>query len=273
MFSIPLRSVNDSACNNPRHVFGEHTAPGRRAEHNARKAVDDEISMMHTPEDLVALVRAIGMGNAVNDQSHLLIHMHSSYPYDSADPEWPTAYVRNKVMLQLTSLYETKLRLFLAATRGVGEYGALRGLLFEWFAHERLAAGGSFTIELLTHKSTETKQQLITLPRSDVFYWSDVKMLQGLSANQYALPISRSQGAFDAAQQPNRFFQMTVAKSHNISTYHLAAGVQNNLPRHSPQFIFVVPTDVYPRWIKMSKAGEQASCSEGSRSQAVRTAP
>ena len=227
--------------NNPRHVFGEHTASGFNAEEQARQAVQEQVETMRSPTELLALIRALAVGIIRNDQSHLLMHMHSRHPYDLAYPQWPSAYVSNLVMSHLTTAYNTKLQLFLAATRGVGEYGALRGLMFEWFAHQRLAAGGVFTIESLADKAT---QQLVLL-RSDVVYWNHLKELRNLSDHQYAVPISRSQGAFDAAQKPARLFQMTVSTSHTVSTYHTKEGAEQLCPRIVPQFIFVVPADIY----------------------------
>lgn len=255
--------------NNPRHVFGEHTSSQSTAADEARVAVAEQVEAMHSPNQLMALTRALAAGVIRNDQSHLLLHMHSTHPYRVAHPEWPSAYVRDQVMSHLTLLYRTKLQLFLAATRGIGEYGSLRGLMFEWFAHKRLAAGGSFAIELLSATTEHFKRQLITLPQpSDVVYWTQLEQLQQLSANEYGIPISRSQGAFDAVQKPNRLFQMTVSSSHTVSTYHTVACAHHLCPGVSPQFIFVIPTDVYAHFngpqtlINKSRAEKEAAAQQ-----------
>jgi hypothetical protein len=229
--------------NNPRHVFTEHLAP-HIAESQAELTLKKQIKKLSSPSQLMSLLDAVSAGETVDDKSHLILHLHSTAPYDLPRADWATSYVAQQVLHSLTRSQHHKLELFLAASRGLGDFAALRGVLFEWFAHEQLAAGGDFRCERLSPGLP--RQMTFHLQRSTVRFWSDVKELRHLSDTEYAVPYSRSQGAIDAAMKPNRLFQMTVATGHSIAAHHASTAVTQLGSDEPPDFIFVLPSDIYP---------------------------
>ena len=131
----------------------------------------------------------------------------------------------------------------------VGEYGPLRGALFEWYAHEVLLNGGIFEIAAVgsasapPHDRAVAGKGTIEVPKLRLLEFnSSLDELTELRLNDYALPASRVYQSLDAVAVVNRQlfdstagpgdacfvgFQMTIAKKHGLRAKGLAQALEH----------------------------------------------
>ena len=59
---------------------------------------------------------------------------------------WASWRIRNFALDALIQLGKEKAKELILSTRGIGNYGSLRGYLFESLAHEMISTGGKFQV-------------------------------------------------------------------------------------------------------------------------------
>jgi hypothetical protein len=136
---------------------------------NAKKpAQQRKLDNAITAVDLNVLVKAVGNPESLDSATHHLIHLNVADDFCTVHNVFASAYVADKVYLQLYEMKRMELTNFLAASKGIVDLGALRGILFERHAHKVISNGGTFQIRELYDqdlKSHTTTLQLKSLPQ------------------------------------------------------------------------------------------------------------
>eukprot|EP00047_Mylnosiga_fluctuans_P000227 m.188750 g.188750 ORF g.188750 m.188750 type:complete len:720 (-) comp10032_c1_seq1:1216-3375(-) len=155
------------------------------------------------------------------DISHKLIHAQCTTDFLLAGYEFASEYVRVRVLDRLARKERFALLRF-AALRGDSFSAALRSHVFEFMAHERLAAGGEFACKPLAGPTPVLST--ITIPRSVVMHRSTPLMLDELASTSatptYFWPWQRNFAAVDSIRvvvgERPMLFQMTVGSCHPV---------------------------------------------------------
>ncbi|RIA84995.1 hypothetical protein C1645_831457 [Glomus cerebriforme] len=149
-------------------------------------------------------------------------------------------YVSEKVMDILIKNFKDHLLNFVRASSAIGDYGTLRGTIFERLAHRKLLKGGSFKVRPLI-KNTATESIELQIPDREKLVFSNIGEIK---PNMYCIPIQQNHKSFDACVSPDTFFQMTIAKSHPIVKSGLDKYI-NKDNNSEIKFYFVLPKELY----------------------------
>jgi hypothetical protein len=140
----------------------------------------------------------------------------------------------------------------LAGAAGFPELAATRGILFERWAHNKLAAGGSFRIRELVHPASESSESSLSelVLKIDASPRTDFSKVAEILLGAYAVPSAKNFAAVDSIMKPNRLFQMTVSSKHFIIHEALRKALVVLAGEKKPsemdfQLYFVVPTDKF----------------------------
>ncbi|RPB17901.1 hypothetical protein L211DRAFT_844256, partial [Terfezia boudieri ATCC MYA-4762] len=121
-----------------------------------------------------------------------------------------TAYIRERCLSVLLDRNTFQLQQILSELEG----GALRGILFEVFAHKILLRGGKFTIYQLGDRSGDSSSTMdIDLPAYTVHHFLSSEPLM---SEKYNMPIASNNATVDAIIPPHFLFQMTTRDTHSI---------------------------------------------------------
>ncbi len=226
----------------PRYVLEKANVP----------AIQDSFARAIADAKLDNLIHSIGETNSDDDVSHKLVHMVVNGNYDGYHMNWASTSVARLCAEKFERECQRELRQFLARSEGLGPLGALRGHLFEGFAHNILQLGGTFDIRSL-EKGTTSQLQLAPTTERTIFRYSD---LRSLTHNDYGRPLAKNFESVDAVIAPNMAFQITVNKHHGIKTngviklHNELQALQN--PIQPLQVYFVVPQEVFADFPKQS---------------------
>lgn len=193
-----------------------------------------------------------------NDMPHTLLHFVVDEQFLVTGVAFASEYVSREVTWRIVFRSRADVAQLLAATAGVNQFGALRGLLFEEVAHDALQRGGAFAFVSLddsagTSATTTTATISIEKNLKKVTFRTAAEFGQVVAPGTYARPTARNFATVDAVLVPSQdaapvlLLQMTVSTSHPIKLAALAK-IRNELPAalrgRAVQFVFVVPADV-----------------------------
>ena len=151
--------------------------------------------------------------------------------------------------------------LWLAISKDDGEYGSLRGILFERYAHRHLKCyKGQYQIRRLREQQSQESSQkrlkheksgyddeTLQLDVTETAYWTNISEAAQFKDGVYGRPISRREGAIDSLQQPEHLFQMTVSRRHGVLLQSARQAVRV-LRGKEKRLYFVVPSDKFNEW-------------------------
>jgi len=108
----------------------------RAQDPKAQRELDDAIGIA----DLDKLLATIGEISHPDDTNHKLVHIHTTQKGEYGDRyvTYASYYVSARILDRFERTAFWKLRTFLSSSQGLSEMGALRGNLWEPFAHTRL---------------------------------------------------------------------------------------------------------------------------------------
>jgi len=94
--------------------------------------------------DLKKVLNSVGHLAGPKDVSHKVIHIIVTPNFQRSHIDFASPYVSKEVAKHYEKTQREDLRNFLASSDGLGPLGALRGNLFEGYAHNKLQIGGPF---------------------------------------------------------------------------------------------------------------------------------
>jgi len=120
----------------PRYVFSTDK------DFNPQQKVDEAVAK----STLQRLVDCIGEKEVGDDVSHVLVHIDVKPSYTDKDIKFASVFVSERVAVRLQRHEQDAVLRYLQSSEDIGATGALRGYLFEGFAHNALCHGGEFSI-------------------------------------------------------------------------------------------------------------------------------
>ena len=185
--------------------------------------------------------------------SHKIIHIHTNLedtenPYTDSICLFASKFAGNKCIDHLKRHNKEKLRTFILSARNIKEMGALRGQLFELLSHEILCRGGRFLTRKLTDRGTEPA--VLKEFESDLeerIFWSvdEIKHDIQQGRKNYYRPNSDTFESIDSYIYPNKMFQITVSRGHDVKQDGLRA-IKEILDEDSEiNIYFVLPKDIF----------------------------
>jgi len=162
------------------------------------------------PNSLNNSIKCVGDTAADPAVSHTLIQIESNPPYYEKRYKYGSVYIAEQVYQKHSHEAVQELKKFLNASDSQGPYAALRGNLFEGFAHTQLRMGGKFKVRNL-HDNSES---MLTVQQTTQENISELKF--PYKSTLYCQPIVRNYAAVDSWICPIGFFQMTVSPTHSI---------------------------------------------------------
>jgi hypothetical protein len=216
---------------------------------DAKRSISRAISQS---PDLVAIANCVASISCTSMVPHLLMHLHAELKEDGRTHEFvdfASSYVREAVVDALLDSNINSVKLFFDQTAWNGQFGLMRGGIWERYVHRMLALGGTFRIRQLGSSvisELKIEPTPITSQRKKVDFVDKTQMEQ-LADNVYSLPTNPQQGAVDSVIKPNKIFQITIDMKHGIKQ-HLLKQVLDALPASSSSYhlFFVVPSSVFP---------------------------
>lgn len=187
------------------------------------------------------------------EMPHKLLHFVVDEAFQSTDIVFASPYVAEKVTRRIAEGRGVEVRLLISSTASLAEFAALRGILFEQVAHDKLRRGGKFSLVALNNSSAgalEVKEQTL---KSEIF--TSLTEFTAIAApGVYAQPAAKNFAAVDAVlvppapvDAPVYFLQMTVSRDHPIKAAafnKLRNALPDGLHNRKLCFVFVVPEDV-----------------------------
>jgi len=215
-------------------------------------AIPLENAISTTTFDKIQL--SLGGLDSLEDVSHMLLHYDVDSSFKSVCMRFASKYVEDAVVAQLfKSRKADTLNFVFNDSVGKSAVAGVRGSLFERFAHERLARGGSFRVRPLTRGGDFVQWNCPALQSMKPFAQVeklDVQLMTYVTPTAKNFAALDSFGQFDAAFIVG--FQMTVSSSHAVKSAHLC-DVLNKLgyadkPKSGARkfrIVFVVPPDIF----------------------------
>jgi hypothetical protein len=165
-------------------------------------------------------IRRIGPNSEITGKSkiiHCLIHINSISPYTDCSVSFASKTALDIIARRKGMEAIAKMRELLGSCEGQTLAGALLGYIFEPYAIEKLAEGGTFQCrKLVGGKSKENPEETtITIKPSKPIVLEKVSRKH--IADQIYVPKSKIYTGLDAWIPNVGGFQMTIAKSHEIN--------------------------------------------------------
>jgi hypothetical protein len=182
--------------------------------------------------------------------SHTLVHIIPSQDYEAYKLRFASDYIYKKVA---QSYYEKEKDNFLAYIKMCGDhshvYGSLRGRLFEFYAHDKIAQGGQFQIRNLRKKQKVTEVDIASKPILECINFEVTPEQE----NFYCHPIKKTFPGIDSWDLSVGFYQMTAAKYHKIDVVVCDFLKRLELSKGSLlPFYFVVPDHLFSNFTYQS---------------------
>jgi hypothetical protein len=172
-------------------------------------------------------------------------------------------YIEDEVISNYKKRIPKEMLAFIRVSQSKSTISAIRGIIFERFAHAVLSQGGEFDARNLSLK--KTKKIHLQKRKYSWYRVIDGKIAYEESdskpeTNLYSRPRSRTEGAFDSFDDLH-FFQMTVSPNKRVELSFIEQNLLNRgllieehdrftLKRKPVNIIFVVPEDIFPSFEK-----------------------
>lgn len=208
-----------------------------------QKELDDAIS--NCDPDMIR--KSVGTEFAKEDITHRIVHIFPDSTYKKVIHDLASSYVRERVTLRLFQEFRRDLEIFLASSSGLRALGALRGYLFEDYAHLKLCAGGIFKIRKLGTNDVAD----LPIVKSEPKEYHNIEEAENPQPGFFYFPKVTNFESVDSYAHPNRLFQVTVAEKHSVKQVGLHRILEIMNPEWSqmscaadpPMLFFVVPPE------------------------------
>ncbi|KAG2428417.1 hypothetical protein HXX76_011537 [Chlamydomonas incerta] len=220
-----------------------------------QRKLDDALAS----SDLPAVLRSVMQIEAAPAASHKLLHVQVNEACDKTEVVFGSDEIAKRVTEKVQVDSMVALRQFLNWSAGEPTTATLRGLLFQAYAFQVLACGGTFRVRDLTASASGGGVDKVVLPQLSRLTVQD---LSAAKAGCLVIPARKNFPAIDCMAvlpanegvltPPCRLLliQLTVAASHSVNDNALAAQLQllpEALRRVKPALLFAVPPDVFER--------------------------
>ena len=204
-----------------------------------QQSLDDALSLA----DFSTLIAAAGSLDLADTNSHRLMHIIVNDSYEREYTTFASEFIADQVISGASTERLGKMTAFLAGSQNFGVLGALRGHLFEAFAHNAILCGGDFEVRSLGN--SPTGDPTITFSQSTKKWFSASGELKNFGESDYCRPISKNFGVVDAIRMPCSLLQMTVSATHGINE-RLLGNLLDSLAEASEYVLyFVVPDTMF----------------------------
>ena len=189
---------------------------------------------------------AAGSLDVADTNSHKLMRINVDDDYEQADTTFASDFIADRVISGASTERLKEMTAFLVGSQDFGALGALRGHLFEAFAHDAILRGGDFEVRSLGNSLTGPPT--VTFSQSTKKWFGALDELKDFGELDYCRPISKNFGVVDAIRMPCSLLQMTVSATHGINE-QLLGNLLNSLAEASEYVLyFVVPDAVFDRF-------------------------
>ncbi|EFJ50610.1 hypothetical protein VOLCADRAFT_103824 [Volvox carteri f. nagariensis] len=210
--------------------------------------------------ELLAVLRSAKQIQAAPDASHKLLHVQVDDACEKTEVVFGSDEIVNRVTEQLQANGMVALRQFLTWSAGEPMAASLRGLLFQAYAFQVLACGGTFRVRNLTASAIGGGvPHEVVLPQMSRL---DVQDLSAAEAGCLVIPARKNFPAIDCmvvlpahggVLTPSKrllMIQLTVAALHSVKENALAAQLKLLPPtirRLKAALLFAMPPDMFDR--------------------------
>jgi hypothetical protein len=196
--------------------------------------------------NFTALKDAAGSLDLADTNSHKLMRINVDDDYEQADTTFASDFIADRVISGVSTERLKEMTAFLVGSQDFGALGALRGHLFEAFAHDAIFRGGDFEVRSLGNSAAGPST--VTFSQSTKRWFRTTSELKDFGEFDYCRPISKNFGVIDAIRMPCSLLQMTVAPNHGINE-RLLGDLLDSLAEASEYVLyFVVPDAVFDRF-------------------------
>ena len=182
---------------------------------------------------------AAGSLDLADTHSHKLMRINVDDDYEQADTTFASDFIADRVISGASTERLKEMTAFLAGSQDVGVLGALRGHLFEAFAHDAILRGGDFEVRSLGNSAVG--RSTVTFSQSTKRWFRTSSELKDFGELDYCRPISKNFGVIDAIRMPCSLLQMTVAPKHDIDERLLGVLLDSLAEASEYVLYFVVP--------------------------------
>ena len=202
-----------------------------------QKSLEGALSLAN----FTALKDAAGSLDLADTNSHKLMRINVNDNYDQLDTTFASDFIADRVISGAATARLEEIKAFVAGSQDFGVLGALRGHLFEAFAHDAILRGGDFEVRSMGISTAETSTVTFDKSRKNWFRASDE--LKNFGDLDYCRPLSKNFGVVDAIRMPCSLLQMTVSTTHGINE-RLLGSVLNSLAEASEYVLYFVVPDI-----------------------------
>ena len=187
---------------------------------NTKKSPTQILEAACSNATLEECIKRIGPNSEISEKSnviHCLIHINSTAPFTDYSVSYASETALNIIARSKEVEAKRKMRDLLYSCEGEPLTSTLLGYIFEGYAIEKLANGGTFKCrKLLAGRSREiSKETTIDIERSEQIVAESVS--SNHIKNQLYVPKRKNYAGIDAWITNVGAFQMTVSKKHEIN--------------------------------------------------------
>lgn len=235
-----VRTLVDIAGRVPRYIFRDK--PFQEVLDWNKEEIVDAVQM----KPVEKMLEAVGHLTAADkNTSHRILAIEvDRKKFSRTGLAFHSRYTKKVALDQLTNISHFKLFNYYRATQG-----SLKGNIFEWYAHRKLAAGARVLERFLDGGSRDERELDIPAANHSIptFERAMIDLLRA-GENDYLVPADETFESVDAVCLP-RFYQMTVRRTHPIKLNNFA-NFLINLSARSPDpiegeipFVLIVPRE------------------------------
>ena len=152
-----------------------------------------------------------------------------------------STFIQEKVYDKFAKQNYYQLICFVRDAVGNSFVSAIRGKLFEEYAHRRLCSGEDFRVRSLDD-SDSGEDRIVNFGKLTPKH---IACVNDIEAGYYCRPIAKNFKSIDSLIAPDTLFQITVAEQHPIKENGIAMLRSKLKTRGTIAFYFVVPPDGY----------------------------
>lgn len=221
-------------------------------------------SIDKTVAQFPSLYDSVGRSSAAEGSSHYILQIHTQSPYRHRQLTFGSMIIAEKIAYELFSRKQSQLLAFLDASHDIGDYGSLRGYMFEGLVHNLLSRDGTFDVRSLERRLPNEKLIIVPQRNGHPTVFKDLAELNGIIRNNpnppsYFRPKSKTYCGVDSILFHPTFamVQITISKDHPIKMQGVVDILKDIFlpPSRSSvkyRFYFVVPESIYDDFRKQS---------------------